>query len=582
MDIRKKLKTAGRIIKERNWSAVGGKIRLRRRHKSEAKNYREWLSENRITETDREKMRAEIAGFPRKPLISILLPVYDIEEKFLRNCIESVVGQIYENWELCAADDFSPAPHVRKVLEEYARQDKRIKTVFRAANGHISAASNSALEIAGGEFTGLLDHDDELSEDALFYVVKEINDFPGAAFLYSDEDLIDAGGVRFLPKFKPDWSPDLFHSVNYVTHFAVYRTDLLRKIGGFRTGFEGSQDYDLALRLTERIDETQIRHIPKILYHWRVVEGSVAFSSDAKPYAHERAREALREHFARTGKKAKVERGIYELHRVRYELPAKPPRVSLLLSADAEFETAKKSAEKFFEETVYPNFEIVLICAGEPENRSLQENIKAVFRGNSSKAESLNRAVRESTGEILCFTDSSLRPLSKDWLTELTGFAIQKEIGAVGGKVLAPDETISQGGLILGFNDALRAANQGLPRETDEGLYRTRVAGNFSAVSAECLAVRREIFDKTGGFDAENFPVSLFDADLCLRLRGQNLRIVLTPYAELIETRNSGSETRSEAKETEIFQRKWRSAIGNDPFYNPNLSLTGETFTIKI
>lgn len=582
MEIRKKLKTVSRIIKERNWSAVGGKLKLRQRQKREAKNYRKWLLQNQTTETDREKMRSEIVAFSHKPLISILLPVYNIEEKFLRKCLESVRAQIYENWELCAADDFSPAPHVRRVLEEYASKDKRIKIVFRAENGHISAASNSALEIVSGEFTALLDHDDELSEDALFHVVQEINDHADTAFIYTDEDMIDAEGNRFLPKFKPDWSRDFFYSVNYVTHFAVYRTAILRKIGGFRAGFEGSQDYDLALRFIEQIDEKQIRHIPKILYHWRTIEGSVAFSADAKPYAHERARAALREHFQRIGKRAKVEQSIFELHRVCYELPENPPKVSLILSADKDFETAENSVENYLKETDYQNLEIVLICAGNLKNKSFPKNIKIIFREKLSKAESLNRAVLHSTGEILCFADANLRPFSKDWLKELASFAMQKEIGAVGGKILNSHETISDGGFVLGFDGAVGAANQGLPRDADEGLYRTRIINNFSAVSANCLTVRREIFDKTGGFDAENLPDSLFDADFCLRLRERNLRIVFTPYAELIQIEKSDSQSKPTAKEKDFFTQKWRNIIEKDPFYNPNLSLSGETFTIKI
>ncbi len=448
MEIRKKLNSVSRLVKERKWSAVGGKLKLRRRQRREAKNYRKWISQNQITETDRKKMRAEIAGFSRQPLISILLPVYNIEEKFLRKCLESVIAQIYQNWELCAADDFSPAPHVRRVLEEYAGKDERIKTVFRAANGHISAASNSALEIAGGEFTALLDHDDELSEDALFHVVREINECADAAFIYTDEDLIDAEGSRFSPKFKPDWSLDLFYSVNYVTHLAVYRTEILQKIGGFRAGFEGSQDYDLALRFIEQIDEAQIRHIPKILYHWRVIEGSVAFSADAKPYAHERARDALREHFERTEKRAEVGQSIYRFHRVRYELPENLPKVSLIISADSEFETAKNCVESYLRETDYQNLEIVLLCAGNARNHSSDENFKAIFRENLSKAESLNQAVLVSSGEILCFADAASSPLAKDRLKELVSFAIQKEVGAVGGKILAPDETISGGGFV--------------------------------------------------------------------------------------------------------------------------------------
>lgn len=527
------------------------------RRSREKRNYSRWIELDKITEKKREKIKNQITHFTHQPLISIILPVYNVEEKWLRLCVESVLKQLYGNWELCIADDKSPRPHIRQILEEYAAQDKRIKVIWREINGHISAASNSALELATGEFCVLLDHDDELTEDALFYVAKELNEFPETAMIYSDEDMIDERGKRFYPKFKPDFSRDFFYSLNLITHLSAYRTDILRKIGGFKIGLEGSQDYDLALRFIEQIDEKQIRHIPQILYHWRAITGSVALSSDEKPYAHERAREALREHFQRTGKKAKVERGLSQFHRIRYDLPENLPKVSLILSANG-------SVERFFEETDYQNLE------------------KIILSENLSKAECLNQAVLESSGEILCFVAGGLRPLSKDWLKEFVSFAIQKEIGAVGGKILAHDETVIDGGLVCGFDGLIGVAFQGLPRDTDSNLFRAQVINNFSAVSANCFAVRRELFEEIGGFDAENLPNALFDADFCLKLREKNLRIVFTPYAEFIEVEKSGLPTKPGAKESEFFKQKWQRVLEKDPFYNPNLSLRGETFTIKI
>jgi len=552
------------IWKRHGFAGISNQFKEIARRSREKRNYSRWIEHHKITETDRQKIKNQIALLTHKPLISIILPVYNVEEKWLRLCIESIIKQLYENWEFCIADDKSPRPHIRQVLEEYAAQDERIKIIFRETNGHISAASNSALELATGEFCVLLDHDDELTEDALFYVAKELNEFPDTAMIYSDEDMIDERGKRFYPKFKPDFSRDFFYSLNLVTHLSAYRTDILRKIGGFKIGLEGSQDYDLALRFIEQIDEKQIRHIPQILYHWRAISGSVALSSDEKPYAHERAREALREHFERTGKKAKVERGLSQFHRVRYDLPENLPKVSLIILANKNSETAEKLVERLFEKTAYQNLEKVIL----PENLS--------------KAESLNRAVSESSGEILCFVDASLQTLSKDWLEELTSFAIQKDIGAVGGKVLARDETVLDGGMICGFDGLVGVAFQGLPRDTDSNLFRAQVINNFSSVSAKCFAVRRTIFEELGGFDAKNLPDSLFDADFCLKLRERNLRVVFTPYAEFIEIEKSGSRIKSSAKESEFFKQKWQNVIQKDPFYNPNLSLTGETFTIKI
>ncbi len=577
-----KIRRAAEIWKTQGWLGISNHLRNSKREIREKRKYQLWLKRHKIIENDRQKIRREIENLTLKPLISIVLPVYNVEGKWLRLCLESVFKQLYGNWQLCIADDKSPAPHIKKILEEFAAKDERIKIVFRAENGHISAASNSALELATGEFCVLLDHDDELSEDALFYLAKEINEFPETAFVYSDEDMIDAQGVHYYPKFKPDFSRDLLYSLNLITHLSAYKTEMLRKIGGFKIGLEGSQDYDLALRFIEQIDERQIRHIPRILYHWRAISGSVALSGNEKPYAHERAREALREHFERTGKKAKVEQGLYQFHRVCYELPEKLPCVSLILSANEDFEAAKQQVERLLAETDYQDLEIVLIAAGNLEKPTFSDSVKVIFPGNLSKAEFLNRAVLQSTGEILCFADARLRPLSRDWLKELVSFAVQKEIGAVGGKILDKNETISGGGFVFGFDDLIGTAFHGLPRETDWNLSRARVINNFSAVSAQCMAIRRAIFDETGGFDAENLPNTLFDADLCLKLGEKNRRIVFTPYAELIQTEKSDLQTNLSAKENEYFRQKWRKIIEKDPFYNPNLSPTGETFTIKL
>lgn len=536
------------------------------RRYSDMTKYRKWIKAHRISDEDRQKIRIEIKSFDQTPLISIVLPVFNVEEKFLRRCIESVRNQLYENWELCIADDCSPSEHIRRILEEYAEKEKRIKIVFRAENGHISAASNSALELAGGEFTALLDHDDELSEDALFYVAREINEFPEAALIYSDEDLMDEKGRRFDPKFKPDWSRDHFYSGNITTHLSAYRTEILRQIGGFTVGLEGSQDYDLTLRVIEQIDEKQIRHIPQILYHWRVIRGSVAYDGGEKPYAHEAARRAIGAHLARTGKKATVEAFDY-LHRVRYELPENLPKVSLILLADDDDGFTKQSVGNFRRETDYQDFEIILTAKSSEI---------------AGEAERLNRAVSDASGEIFCFIDANLRPLAKDWLKELVSFAIQKEIGAVGAKLLYKNETILHGGLLIGINDSVGIAHHNLPRDKNGYLMRAQIINNFSAVSVSCLAMRHELFTE---FDAENFPNKFFDVDLCLKLLSQGFRNVFAPYAELMqidERRILNVQKKGSEKELVIFRQKWSDLCEKDPFYNPNLSKESEVFAIDV
>ena len=563
---------------------VRNKIRQKQRQRRERENFQKWVKlDDESKLENRETIRQQIENLARRPLISVLLPVYNIEEKWLRRCIESVTKQIYENWELCIADDCSPSPHIRKILEEYAAKDERVKIVFRRENGHISAASNSALELATGDFVGLLDHDDELSEDALFHVAAEINAFPETDFIYTDEDKIDETGARNTPFFKPDFSRDYLYSVNYVTHFAVYRTEVLRQVGGFRIGLEGSQDYDLALRVIEKVPENHIRHIPKILYHWRAIKGSVALGGDEKPYAHERAREAIAQHLERTGKSATVEKAIYNLHRVHYKLPAKLPKVSLILAADENF--TRTTLENFIGQTDYANYEIILVTNARADKLANFGNVKIIVCENASEAERFNRAAAQADGEILCFADANLKALTKNWLKELTSFALQKEIGAVGAKITGAEETVLHGGLVIGASGIIRIAHHHFSKESDGYFMRAQVINNFSAVSISCLATRREVFDSVGGFDAENFPDNFFDADYCLRLGKKNQRIVFTPYAELIkvdEKQRLNFEKNTTAAEESRFVGRWKNFIEHDPFYNPNLSKKDASFSIDI
>lgn len=515
------------------YRAVMDHFALLEHNRQERQLAKEWFQKKgSLTDLDRENIRSQIATMSEPPLISIILPVYSTDDVWIRKCLDSVIGQLYENWELCIADDVSPHIGVRPLLREYAESDSRIKICFRETNGNISAASNSALDLATGVFSLLLDHDDELTEDALFWVAQEINLQPDAVLIYTDSCMLDGNGNHYSPAFKPDWSPDLFYSMNMLNHISSYKTDVLKGIGGFRLGAEGSQDYDLALRVIEQIKPSQICHIPRILYLWRAIEGSVAFSSEEKPHAYERARDAIRLHFERCGIKATIEPAVSNYHRIRYLMPDTPPKIVLISLAD-------------------------------------DHNIAA----------RLNAAVKNSDAEVICFWSNDLKPDDKNWQVELASFAIQPGIGAVGGRILDRNGTVIDGALVIGAGGLVDVAHRGFQKNFPGNMHRNQVIGNYAAVSLSCFAIQREVFDKISGFDEENFPNHLFGVDICLRLLEAGYRIVFTPYVEMI-TNTTVPQRNSSLAEEQYFLERWGSYIENDLFYNPNLSKKDASFAV--
>ena len=544
----KKIAGVSKKLKEKGIQGITDKFREKIASYKQTKDYQKWIREfDTLTENDRQFITQRINQLPLKPLISIVMPVFNVEEKWIRICLESVLNQLYQNWELCIADDCSTLPHVKQILEEYAAKDSRIKATFRTQNGHISAASNSALELATGEFTALLDNDDELSEHALYLVAEEINQFPNVKLIYSDEDMIDEKGSRYQPKFKPDFSLDLLYSMNFINHLGVYKTEILRQIGGFRRGFEGSQDYDLVLRFIEKISPDEIRHIPQILYHWRAVSGSIALSADQKSYAHERARKAIKEHFERKNVRVEIVETFQNKHRVIYDLSIETT-VSIISN----------------------------------ENVSIDFGNTNLIKVEEIPAKTFNSATKNSKADVLIFIDKGIIPNSVDWIKELASIAIQKEIGAVGGKIFSLDKTIRHNGIIGGINESIGFAFRNQNDEMFDTLNRTKVINNFSAVSG-VLAIRRELFEELNGFDQINFNKGLFEIDFCWRLIEKGYRNVFTPYAEFKQTENSSTEkvlTDKNSAELNIFKTKWGNFIENDRFYNPNLSLENSQFKI--
>lgn len=510
-----------------------------------------WLDEDEeAARRPPESLVEKANGWQRKPLISVVLPVYDVSEHFLRQCIGSVVTQSYPNWELCIADDASPSAHVRRVIEEALASDSRIKAVFRHQNGNISAASNSALALATGDFCALLDHDDELAPHALFELATAIVENPSARIIYSDEDKIDEFGRRFEPALKPDWSRDFFYSTNYLNHLTAIHTSLIRDVGGFRLGFEGSQDYDLLLRCIERINNEQILHTPNFLYHWRALPGSVALAGSEKPYAHELGRKALREHFERTGVETDVVEAVYDRHRVRYRLADPPPRVVVLLT-----KTDSEGLRRITAKTSYPNCKFAAVD------------------------ETLASTAHATNADLLCFLDATLVPLNANWLDELARFAMQDGIGCVGARIIGDDGLVIDGAYVVGTWEIASVAHKSLPKNSAANMVRNLVTGNFSAVSSSCMVTRREVFESLGAFDVATFP-ELFDVDYCLRLQEKGLRIVFAPDVEMTAA-HPLQERRPSVEEAVAFRKRWPTYfITGDPFHNANLD--GKTGSLKL
>ncbi len=544
----------------------------------------------------RQRIARRIANLKSRPKISILMPVYDTPEAWLRSAIDSVIEQSYPNWELCIADDASPSPHVKAVLEGYAAKDPRIKTVFRTSNGHISNASNSALELATGDYVALLDHDDMLSKDALFHVVAEIDKHPDAHLIYSDEDKIDESGQRYDPHFKPDWNPDLFYSQNYLCHLSVYRTELVRQAGGFRAGYEGSQDYDLSIRCIAAIEPGQIRHIPRILYHWRAIEGSTAFSTGEKDYASDAGIMALRDRFENSG--VVVEPGPYPTtYRVRHPIPSPAPRVSLIVPTRNARELVQTCIESILERTDYSNYEILLV-----DNRSDDKDAIAYFRHLQAEGKVRllhydapfnfsainNFAAGHAEGELIGLVNNDIEVIESGWLSEMVSHAVRPEIGAVGAKLYYTDGRIQHAGVIMGLGGVAGHSHKYFPHDHPGYFYRLNLVQNLSAVTAACLVLRKSVLVEVGGLEEKALGVAFNDVDLCLKIREAGYRNLWTPHAALYhhESATRGLEDTPEkqkrfADEVRYMQRRWAHWL-NDPAYSPNLTLDSEDFSIAM
>lgn len=549
--------------------------------------YSAWVEEfDTLREGDRAAIAARIAALPSRPRISVLMPVFNTPEKWLRRAIGSVQEQLYPEWELCIADDASTRPHVRRILEAAKAAEPRIKVVFRPVNGHIPASSNSALELASGDYIALLDHDDELAPHALYALAEEIVAHPDAEVLYSDEDKIDEHGGRYEPYFKPEWNPDLFDSQNYLGHLSCVRTSLVRELGGFRTDCEGSQDYDLLLRATGRISAARIRHLPHVLYHWRSIQGSTAAATANKSYAVDAALKALRDR----DPACTVSEGAFPTtYRVAHPLPAEPPLVTLIIPTRDRLALLEQAIRSILQKTTYPRFEILVVDnqSADPATLAYLQELQRSGQARVIRYEAPfnfsainNFAVRQARGELVGLINNDIEVIEPDWLTEMVSQAVRPQIGAVGCKLLYPDDTLQHVGVILGLFGVGGHVFKQLPRDASGYFGRAQLVQDLSACTAACLVLRKSVYEEVGGLDEHNLGIAFNDVDFCMKIAQAGYRNLYTPYAVLYhhESASRGYEDTPEKqarfqREVEFMKQKWGTTLEQDPAYSPNLSL---------
>jgi GT2 family glycosyltransferase len=522
---------------------------------------------------------ATAPGRPRRPLFSVIVPCYRPALVTFDRCIASVLTQSCDDWEICLCDDASSDPALAEQLAALTAADPRIHVKVRAANGGISAATNDALALASGRYVVFLDHDDELHDTALERIAQVIEEHPEADVIYSDEDKIDDSGRRFMPTFKPDWSPDLLLSNAYMCHVLVLRRELVSQLGGCRAEYDGAQDYDLMLRITEIT--SAIVHIPEVLYHWRTSAGSASGDPGAKPWAFEAGRRALEE----TARRRHIDASVVQHPRVpgSYHF-MRTPKSSYLVSAIIPFrdEPALTAAcyRSFIEHPGYDNFELLLVDndSAQPETRALLEDLARDHRVRLIEAPGPfdwvainNEAARKARGEMLLFLNNDVVARSHGWLAAMVAQAERPEVGAVGARLLYPDGTVQHAGVVVGVGWGATHVQQGISGDKPGYLSLTTVTRNFSAVTGACLMTRRSVFEEAGGFDG-NLPIAFNDIDYCLRLRQAGLLVVYTPLAEMIHHESKSRGHSDDVTEAPFFRKRWRSLIlSGDPYYNRNL-----------
>ena len=585
-------------------------LRIRENKKSNQEQYEIWRNKNKY---DLEKQKN--TEFSYSPKISIVVPMYKTNMKFFEELINSLKNQTYSKWELCLADG---SPEKNKEFEKIIENNNKIKYKFLGKNEGISENTNEAIKMATGEYIGFLDHDDTLSENALYEIVNCLNKDKSVDFIYTDEDKLDQNYMYFDPYFKPDFSPETLECNNYITHFVVVKKDLIDKIGMLDSKYNGAQDFDFVLRATEK--SKKIVHIPKVLYHWRVHRESTAFLPDTKPYAFEAGKRAVEAHLNRIGKKANVEKSqdVPGAYKINYEIVGNP-NITIIIPNKDNIKLLKRCINSILKLTTYKNYEIFIIENNSIKNTTFKyykkiakntkikilnynkntimdlngerkleldnnENSKLEFNYSSL----INFGVKNSKSDFILQLNNDTLLLTPNWLEIFIGYAQNKEIGAVGARLYYPDKTIQHAGIILGINGIAGNALVNLPYGKHAYFGIEAITRNVSAVTGACLFCRRNLYEEVGFMDNKKFKVAFNDVDFCLKLLERGYRNIYNPYIELIhyESKTRGYEDSPEKikrfeKETENFRKRWSKLLQNDPYYNPNLSRKTVNYDIK-
>ena len=559
--------------------------------------YQKWIRHHLPDRNELEKQKKTSFGY--RPKISFVVPLYKTPEKYLRRLTESFQEQTYSNWELCFSDGSGAQSPLTELLKELTAKDNRIKYVSHEEPLQISENTNSASEIATGDFIAFADHDDELTPNALFECVKAINEKPQTLVIYTDEDKMSMDGHKFFqPHFKPDYNPDLLCTVNYICHLFVVSRKVIEKVGGLRSEFDGAQDYDFVLRCVEAVKDEEICHIPKILYHWRCHEDSTAENPESKLYAFEAGRRAVQAHYERTGIHAEVFKGEYlGLYRTKF-IRDHDPLISIIIPNKDHIDDLKRCMESIEQKSTYKNYEYIIVENNSTDSATFEyykkleaENpkVRMVYWDGVFNYSAINNyGASFAKGEYLLLLNNDTEIINPDCLEELLGYCMRKDVGAVGARLYYEDDTIQHAGVVIGFGGIEGHCFVQQKRGTTGYCHRIICAQDYSAVTAACMMVKKSAFDAVGGL-SEELAVAFNDIDFCMKLRKAEYLIVYNPYAELYhyESKSRGLEDTPEKvarfnKEIATFEKKWPEILENgDPYYNPNLTLKSQDFSLK-